>query len=158
MNSVCCKWYVVKQMLQNGKALWKFTSDLTKKYTHTISTLPITAAQQCLPTKPATIWTDIDTSVFMLWINGDKSINETVTPHHPKYPYKSLIISDNTQYVTCNNLNNQISICAMPSLLTTSNTKYKVTAIIMLIVSNMINVPTCINFHHIKYKCLAAML
>lgn len=140
------------------KTLWKFTWDIIRKYRHTIYILPITTAQQGSPTKPATIWTDRDTSVFVLWINGDKSINETVTSHHSKYPYKSLIISDNAQYVTCNNSNNQISICGMSSFLTMSNSKYKVTAITMLIISNTIKVHTCINFHHIKYTCLAAML
>jgi hypothetical protein len=161
MNSVQCTWYVVKrtwymvkQLLQKGK----FTSDITRKYKHTKYILLITAAQQCSPTKPATIWTDINTSVFVVWINGDKSINEAVTSHHPKYPYKSPIISYNTQYVTCNNPNNHIRICALSSSLTMSNTKYKVIAITMLTVSNMIKEHTCINFHHIKYTCLAVML
>jgi hypothetical protein len=67
-------------------------------------------AKQSLPAKSTTIRTDIHTSVLMLCINGDKAINVTIASHQPKYSYKPLIISDDTQYVTCKN---QQLVCAM---------------------------------------------
>lgn len=63
--------------------------------------LIFSVAQKSLPTKSTTIRTDIHTSVLVLRINGNKAIDVAIAPHHAKYPYKSLMISDDTQYVTC---------------------------------------------------------